>query len=213
MKRSNLLLAAFVVGVISFGLANTSLVQDDQNARTNAVQSKGDSKAVFTCPMHAEVISDKHGECPQCGMDLVKKKIKSSSERKDAYTCPMHPEVTSEKPGECPKCGMDLVLSRGESKHNGRTSENSNANGKIGQARLLLTEAKKDLAQKGEYNCCIKEPCDRCALDHQSCQCAENVKSGKPVCPECYAGWQRGHGAVKGVKASSVKGNFHNHKH
>lgn len=25
----------------------------------------------YTCPMHPEVISDKHGKCPKCGMDLV----------------------------------------------------------------------------------------------------------------------------------------------
>jgi hypothetical protein len=25
----------------------------------------------YTCPMHPDVKSDKPGECPQCGMDLV----------------------------------------------------------------------------------------------------------------------------------------------
>lgn len=28
---------------------------------------------VYTCKMHPEVISDKPGKCPKCGMDLVKK--------------------------------------------------------------------------------------------------------------------------------------------
>ena len=27
--------------------------------------------AAYTCPMHPEVTSDKPGECPSCGMDLV----------------------------------------------------------------------------------------------------------------------------------------------
>jgi len=31
------------------------------------------AKAVYTCTMHPEVISDKPGKCPKCGMDLVKK--------------------------------------------------------------------------------------------------------------------------------------------
>ena len=29
---------------------------------------------VYTCPMHPEVVSDKPGTCPKCGMDLVLKK-------------------------------------------------------------------------------------------------------------------------------------------
>jgi membrane fusion protein, copper/silver efflux system len=34
-------------------------------------------KAVYTCPMHPEVIKDKPGACPICGMDLVKKETGS----------------------------------------------------------------------------------------------------------------------------------------
>ncbi len=29
--------------------------------------------AAYTCPMHPEVLSDKPGKCPKCGMNLVKK--------------------------------------------------------------------------------------------------------------------------------------------
>lgn len=32
-----------------------------------------DGKQIYTCPMHPEVISDKPGNCPKCGMTLVKK--------------------------------------------------------------------------------------------------------------------------------------------
>jgi hypothetical protein len=30
-------------------------------------------QTVYTCPMHPEVVSDKPGKCPKCGMTLVKK--------------------------------------------------------------------------------------------------------------------------------------------
>ncbi len=31
------------------------------------------AKVQYTCPMHPEVISNKPGQCPKCGMTLVKK--------------------------------------------------------------------------------------------------------------------------------------------
>lgn len=37
------------------------------------VQQEQSEQAVYTCPMHHEVISDKPGDCPKCGMALVKK--------------------------------------------------------------------------------------------------------------------------------------------
>jgi len=29
------------------------------------------AKQLYTCPMHPEVISDKPGQCPKCGINLV----------------------------------------------------------------------------------------------------------------------------------------------
>ena len=84
---------------------------------------------------------------------------------------------------------------------------------KILQAKSVLKEAKKSLMKEGEYNCCIKGACDRCALDHQNCDCATDVKAGKSVCSDCFAGWQRGEGMVPDVKASQVKMTFQTHKH
>ena len=63
----------------------------------------------YYCPMLCE--GDKRytkpGDCPVCGMHLVKEQKLSSS--KVEYTCPMHPQVNSHEPGSCPICGMDLV--------------------------------------------------------------------------------------------------------
>jgi len=131
-------------------------------------------------------------------------------EEKDVYTCEMHPEVKADKPGKCPKCGMNLVLKETAKSNTGKPTTPSE---KIANAKSLLTEAKKALMKEGKYNCCIEDPCDECALAHQSCPCANNVKAGKEVCSQCYGGWQRGEGAVPGVKPSQVKGSSHSHKH
>ncbi len=63
----------------------------------------------YYCPMLCEGDKKyaKPGDCPVCGMHLVKEqKLKTSSRE---YTCPMHPEIVRNEPGSCPICGMELV--------------------------------------------------------------------------------------------------------
>jgi P-type Cu+ transporter len=55
--------------------------------------------------MHPEVVSEKPGDCPKCGMALEPVAVALS---KTIYTCPMHPEIERENPGDCPICGMRL---------------------------------------------------------------------------------------------------------
>lgn len=67
------------------------------------------AKGKYYCPMHCEgeKTYDQAGDCPVCGMPLVKEETITLS--KTLYTCPMHPEVIQDGPGSCPICGMDLV--------------------------------------------------------------------------------------------------------
>lgn len=144
-----------------------------------------------------------------------KQNVKNQTPTYPTYTCPMHSEVTSDKLGKCPKCGMNLVLREEKNEASDRQQEATRPSpkDKIEQTRSLLTEVKKELAQDGKYNCCIKEPCNRCALEHQSCDCYKDLKASKSVCNECYAGWQRGEGADKEIKPSSVKTSYKKHGH
>lgn len=72
------------------------------------------SSVLYQCPMkcEGEKVYNKPGNCPVCGMHLLKEETKSPADM--AYTCPMHPEIKQNGPGSCPICGMDLVPEKGE---------------------------------------------------------------------------------------------------
>ena len=95
MKK--LIILAFVLTGATFSFAQTS------KQKTSTAKSDTTAKYIYTCTMHPEVMKDKPGNCPKCGMTLVKKKVDK------IYTCTMDPDVISDKPGDCPKCGMKLV--------------------------------------------------------------------------------------------------------
>ncbi|MGD9841502.1 MAG: copper-translocating P-type ATPase [Steroidobacteraceae bacterium] len=62
--------------------------------------------AQWTCPMHPEVMRDKPGSCPECGMAL--EQMIDLTAQQTEWTCPMHPEIVRMKPDTCPICGMAL---------------------------------------------------------------------------------------------------------
>lgn len=74
---------------------------------SRAVNSGNDGE-IYECPMHCEgdKTYGKPGNCPVCGMDLVKR---PSLNKAVKYSCPMHPEIIRDQPGACPICGMDLI--------------------------------------------------------------------------------------------------------
>ncbi|WP_410478950.1 heavy metal translocating P-type ATPase [Pedobacter gandavensis] len=72
------------------------------------VQHHHEKGGVYYCPMHCEgdKTYDQPGNCPVCGMDLLKQPVLKKTTQ---FSCPMHPEIIKDKPGACPICGMDLV--------------------------------------------------------------------------------------------------------
>ncbi len=98
----------------------------------------------YTCPMHPEIMQDKPGDCPKCGMTLVAMNmadavkpsheiIKQNAVDTDSehtlqkYTCPMHPHIMKDAPGKCPLCGMKLepVASIGSDTAHGKHNKHS----------------------------------------------------------------------------------------
>jgi hypothetical protein len=53
--------------------------------------------------MHAEVVADKAGTCPICGMALTPVRLAL------VWSCALHPDVTRQEKGRCPRCGRDLL--------------------------------------------------------------------------------------------------------
>lgn len=69
----------------------------------------------YTCAMHPNIVSNKPGKCPKCGMELTlsaKEQIKASVTKN--YSCPVHVNVFSHDPGKCPQCGRKMQLSAKE---------------------------------------------------------------------------------------------------
>jgi hypothetical protein len=52
---------------------------------SSSVMKSADS--VYTCPMHPEITSDKPGQCPKCGMDLVLKTDDNSDKNMGMKNC------------------------------------------------------------------------------------------------------------------------------
>lgn len=88
--------------------AGNSLMAQKGTSRTST--QKEATIAMYSCPMHPEIVSDKKGKCSRCGMDKTRsKKEQMKMDVMKLYTCPMHPTVSSKKQGSCPDCGMQLV--------------------------------------------------------------------------------------------------------
>ena len=73
------------------------------------------------------------------------------------------------------------------------------------QADATVTKAKQRAMKAGKYNCCLKHPCDFCALKMGACPCGKMAVMDKPVCNECKGGWAAGDGAISGKTADDIK--------
>jgi Cu(I)/Ag(I) efflux system membrane fusion protein len=90
-----------------------------------------EAKPLYQCPMHPSITQDHPGDCPICGMKLVKVDVAAAvapgagkaagpattsgaagaapADAAPQWTCPMHPTIVQDHPGDCPICGMKLV--------------------------------------------------------------------------------------------------------
>lgn len=85
MKKILFPIAVAIVAIVAFSCESTEKNHTDD---THTVSGQ-----MYTCPMHPEVISDKPGSCPKCGMDLVKKASSEPMDMKHDSTM-MHSDST-----------------------------------------------------------------------------------------------------------------------
>ncbi len=71
------------------------------------LEKKTKMKAVYICPMHPKVKSDKPGKCPECGMKLEKKVIhKEKMMHKEKMKHKEHMEMEHKEKACCPMMEM-----------------------------------------------------------------------------------------------------------
>ncbi len=92
-------------------------------------------------------------------------------------------------------------------------TEQMSVEAKVAEAKSLIKEAKRELRLKEEYNCCIEAECNTCLLEHIRCDCYDSLVEDKPVCNECYAGWQRGDGVDPDIDKKQVRTTYGGHDH
>lgn len=72
-------------------------------------------------------------------------------------------------------------------------------------AAATVETFKQKAIKAGHYRCCLKHPCDYCALKMGACPCDDQLDAGKPVCNECKGGWYAGDGEARGKTADQIK--------
>ncbi|MBM3333144.1 efflux RND transporter periplasmic adaptor subunit [Candidatus Sumerlaeota bacterium] len=123
-RESKLKPGMYVTAVIRSPIGRYGEVASSDELTTGTGTKPKDQTAiaaeVYTCPMHPEVVSNKPGQCPKCGMDLEKKAggeskpniIKagdaSNEQWAEGYACPMHLDALQTTGGICQICGCGM---------------------------------------------------------------------------------------------------------
>jgi len=108
--------AGLMLLALAAGAGGTWLALRPRPGAAPAQAAPADSKKMYQCPMHPQVIMDHEGDCPICGMKLVEmEKAGPAAPAQPAgkgkllfYRNPMDPKITSPVPSK-DDMGMDYI--------------------------------------------------------------------------------------------------------
>lgn len=107
MNKLNIIIILFAATFLMACSEDKSVAADKQETAVEHAGKHLDPN--YVCPMHPQIIRGKPGNCPICGMDLVKKEPEAKKEKKILYwVAPMDANFRRDEPGKSPM-GMDLV--------------------------------------------------------------------------------------------------------
>jgi Cu(I)/Ag(I) efflux system membrane fusion protein len=118
---------------------------DEPGHRHTLVRSATPAGQVYyTCPMHPQVRQDQPGNCPICGMALVRRQdaatpaaATAAGERKPLYWYdPMKPELHFDRPGKSPFMDMELVPKYSEAQYSEAQHPEAQDNGQAGVVQI-----------------------------------------------------------------------------
>ena len=144
----NLLLILLVFG---FALTQAQHHHEENSGNKVTIQKAAEGQR-YTCPMHPEVVSDKQGKCPKCGMELVPmKEQKPAQEDSDLKRNPKNGLVSFE--GKVVR--YDLYVSDSMVNYTGKHGHAYAINGQLPAPTLYFTEG--DTAEIHVHNNLKKE--------------------------------------------------------
>jgi Cu(I)/Ag(I) efflux system membrane fusion protein len=73
MKKT-IFIAFFATGMVLFSMCKSNPAKTENQTE----MQKANTMEYYTCTMHPEVHLDKPGDCPKCGMKLVKAEMNTS---------------------------------------------------------------------------------------------------------------------------------------